>query len=129
MAFTLPQTSDRSGGLRQVGDYGARVQPSDDVLREIGRVAVAAAQLDYTVVVLHGLLLDSETEKVMGRSGGQVRKEVVKEARSRLDPALAIAVEQWVEGARALLEERHRVMHSLSVMLHDHASGTFSARQ
>ena len=94
----------------------------------IGRVAVAATQLDYTVVVLHGLLLDSETEKVMGWSGGQVRKEVVKEGRARPDAALAIAVEQWVERARALLEERHTVMHSLSVMLPDHASGTFSAR-
>lgn len=58
-----------------------------------------------------------------------MRKEVVKEARARLDPALAMAVKQWVEMARALLEERHTAMHSLSVMLHDHASGAFSARQ
>lgn len=128
---THPASAVRRVGLASIpaAGYGARVQPGDEVLREIGRVAIAAAQLDYTVVVLHGLLLDSKTKEVMTWSGGQVRREVVQAGRSRLDQPLAQAVEEWVQRARGVLEERHTVMHSLSVMLHEPASGTFSSRQ
>lgn len=91
------------------------MDPSDDVLREIGRVALAATKLEYTVGLVLALLTEREIKDVMTATPGSVRRDTVKAARARLSQPLADEIAVYVVDARQILDERHAVVHSLGV--------------
>ena len=86
--------------------------PADDVLRQLGRVAVATAAVDHALFRLRTTLdrtaVDGRARGDRARAGKGTRTRVRKLACERLTGQLLDEVLQGVETAEALLEREHR---------------------
>jgi hypothetical protein len=79
----------------------------------IGRVAVAAAQLEARVCMLLVLVRGNEGDahEMATKNNSQWRDELRKRANG-LDSPAGTAICDWLDGLESTLKERHRLMHS-----------------
>jgi hypothetical protein len=83
----------------------------EDLLAEIGRINVAASQLEFMLAEFAAEVLDDVSADYLLSGAGRVLSAARKAADS-LDEHLASLFVTWVESARELLAERHRIVHS-----------------
>lgn len=83
----------------------------EDILTEVGRVTVAASKLEFFLAEFAAAVLDGVGVNDLLSSTGKVLPGAQKAADS-LEPDLAEKFGAWIENARKLLSERHRIVHS-----------------
>jgi hypothetical protein len=87
----------------------------EDVLQEIGRVTVAATSLEFMLAEFAASVLPgTSADEIMCRPGQAVR--AARQAAGLLDLDLAASFGAWVARAKAVLEERHQIVHSVWMM-------------
>lgn len=91
--------------------------PTDDVLREIGRVAVAAAALDVAVAYVHAWMLDSTEFDVLAQwPGSRVRAEIRAKVTTLPEAQWRDRFRAWLETATALTAERDQAVHAFPIV-------------
>jgi hypothetical protein len=83
----------------------------EEVLTEIGRITVAASHLEFILAQFASEVLnDVSASELLSRPGRVL--PAAQQAAASLEEGLADAFGTWVESARQLLSERHRIVHS-----------------
>lgn len=96
---------------------GPSVWPADDVLREIGRVAVASANLESVVARMHAVLLDREPPRVVETwSGSRTRDQLLRALPGRLSADTSDLVRRWLTDVAKMAEQRDRAVHAKAVL-------------
>ena len=84
----------------------------EEVLTEIGRVAVAATKLEFMLAQFASETCGNMPAADLLSRPGRVLP-AARQAADSLEPSIARLFRQWVDHAEQLLDERHRVIHSI----------------
>jgi len=89
------------------------MDPSDDILREVGRVAIFGAKLEDAHAWMLAALTDRPVQESLKMSTSALGKQIGRAADEHLlDKGLRAAVRGWLAEAKSILNERHAVVHS-----------------
>jgi hypothetical protein len=92
------------------------MDPPPEVLQEIGRITVKGADLEAAMAAMLAHLTGRDFDDTAQLNGDTLAKELRKAASDR--PAGdSKAILAWVARARELLEKRHLLVHSFSVLI------------